>query len=182
MRRTRLPHPASACEGDQHIRVRRRVPLRGRPLPCQSQASRRVGLPLPGLPVPVRRAGSERGDVQARLWLTEGKERVYRCTADSGTEVWRSFCPICGTPLFAGNEPFLDKLAIWVGTLDDPSRFRRRGHNWVSPAPFRAPYRARPAEVGQELRFHVSPRQTWHSEAFGEGEDRSEWRMRRAER
>lgn len=41
--------------------------------------------------------------------------RTYRSPADSGTEVHRSFCPDCGTPLFAGNAAHPDLVSIKLG-------------------------------------------------------------------
>jgi hypothetical protein len=70
-----------------------------------------------------------------RFRLLAGEERVYRSTAASGTGVWRSFCPSCGTPLFAGNDAHPEVVSIKVGTLDDPGGFRRIGHIWTGSAP-----------------------------------------------
>ncbi|HEX5514804.1 MAG TPA: GFA family protein [Gammaproteobacteria bacterium] len=69
------------------------------------------------------------------LSVTAGKDRVFRSTAESGTEVWRSFCPTCGTPLFAGNAKSSEFVAVKAGSLDDPALFTRQGHVWVSSAP-----------------------------------------------
>jgi len=64
-----------------------------------------------------------------------GETRTFRSTADSGFEVWRSFCPICGTPLMSGTASHPEVVAINVGTLDDPREFRRQGHIWTVSAP-----------------------------------------------
>jgi len=64
-----------------------------------------------------------------------GTEQVYRSTANSGTAVWRAFCPTCGTPLFAGNAKHPDMIVIKVGTLDDTTGFKRQGHIWMASAP-----------------------------------------------
>lgn len=71
----------------------------------------------------------------AALTLVSGEPRTYRTKADSGAEVWRSFCPICGTPMFAGNAADPEATAIRVGSLDDPTGFRRQGHIWTASAP-----------------------------------------------
>jgi hypothetical protein len=72
---------------------------------------------------------------RASFTLLSGDEKIYRSPADSGTVVWRSFCPECGTPLFAGNDKTPDFMAVKVGTLDDPAHFRRMGHIWTDSAP-----------------------------------------------
>jgi hypothetical protein len=72
---------------------------------------------------------------RAGFTLLSGKEQVYRSKADSGTEVWRSFCPVCGTPLFAGNGAHPEIMVIKVGTMADPSLFKRQVHVWMSSAP-----------------------------------------------
>ncbi len=72
---------------------------------------------------------------RAAFTLRQGTERVYRSTADSGREIWRSFCPVCGTPLFSGGEAHPDLLFVRAGCLDDPSAFQRRLHIWTDSAP-----------------------------------------------
>ena len=72
---------------------------------------------------------------QAAFSMNAGKCQIYRSTAASGADVWRSFCPICGTPLFAGSEIHPEVIAIKAGTLDDPSIFQRQAHIWVGSAP-----------------------------------------------
>lgn len=69
------------------------------------------------------------------LSVTTGDAREYRSMADSGTEVWRSFCPTCGTPLFAGNSQTPGFVSIKAGSLDDLSLFVRQGHIWTNSAP-----------------------------------------------
>jgi hypothetical protein len=70
-----------------------------------------------------------------RFHRLSGEERTYRSVAESGTGVWRSFCPDCGTPLFAGNDTHPEVISIKVGTLDDNSGFHRMGHIWTASAP-----------------------------------------------
>jgi hypothetical protein len=65
--------------------------------------------------------------------LTQGTPTRYVSKGDSGKEVARNFCGICGTPLFS--EP--PGGAIWVvkaGTLDDPSWLRPGGALYTSSA------------------------------------------------
>jgi hypothetical protein len=65
----------------------------------------------------------------------EGAPKRYRSRADSGNTVWRSFCPDCGTPLFAGNDAHPEFVSVKVGSLDDPSGFARQAHIWTASAP-----------------------------------------------
>jgi hypothetical protein len=71
----------------------------------------------------------------ATLSLKSGEQRIYRSIASSGTEVWRAFCPNCGTPLFVGNAKHPEATAVKVGSLDDPAPFKRQGHIWMASAP-----------------------------------------------
>jgi hypothetical protein len=72
---------------------------------------------------------------RAAFEKSSGEERFFRSKAASGTEVWRSFCPECGTPLFAGSDQHPNVLSIKVGTFNEPGLFRRQGHIWTSEAP-----------------------------------------------
>lgn len=71
----------------------------------------------------------------AALAFVCGEPGVYRTRADSGAEVWRSFCPACGTPLLAGSAALPEATAIRVGSLDEAAGFRRQAHIWTSSAP-----------------------------------------------
>ena len=64
----------------------------------------------------------------------DGEPKEYRSKADSGAEVFRSFCPQCGTPLFAGHENFADYINIKVGALDDPTTFKAQILVWPESA------------------------------------------------
>lgn len=69
----------------------------------------------------------------AAFKLTKGTPRRFSVKGDSGTDVTRSFCETCGTPLFS--EP--PGGAIWVvkaGTLDDPSWLTVGGALYVKSA------------------------------------------------
>lgn len=72
--------------------------------------------------------------VQASSLRVEGEPREYRSEADSGAEVYRTFCPNCGTPLFAGNERSPDVVAIKLGALDNPEAYPPKVHIWTSSA------------------------------------------------
>ena len=64
-----------------------------------------------------------------------GELRSYVSIADSGKEMHRSFCPICGTPLFsaAASRPHL--LFIRAGALDDRHDLAPAVTIWTSQAP-----------------------------------------------
>lgn len=47
---------------------------------------------------------------------------------ESSPGVRRSFCPRCGTPLAYESERFPGELHLFLGTLDDPDRFRPQFH------------------------------------------------------
>lgn len=72
---------------------------------------------------------------RAAFTKLSGEETVYRSTAASGSAVWRSFCPVCGTPLFSGGESKPDLLFIRAGSFDDPAAFKRQIHIWTASAP-----------------------------------------------
>lgn len=68
------------------------------------------------------------------LVVTQGEPTVFRTEADSGSRVFRSFCPACGTPLFAGNKAHPEAVAIKLGSLDDPARHPPTGQIWTASA------------------------------------------------
>ncbi|MFM0728979.1 GFA family protein [Paraburkholderia sediminicola] len=70
----------------------------------------------------------------ASLKRIKGEERVYWTEANSGTPVFRSFCEVCGTPLYAGNSAHTDAIAIKLGSLDEPALYPPTGHIWTSSA------------------------------------------------
>jgi hypothetical protein len=58
-------------------------------------------------------------------------------TADSGAQKRKGFCGNCGSPLYNKPQNVPDLIGVFVGTLDDPSRFKpemvmfaSRGHDW----------------------------------------------------
>ena len=65
----------------------------------------------------------------------EGAPKRFESRADSGNTVWRSFCPDCGTPLFAGNDAHPELVSVKVGSCDDPSSFAPQAHIWTASAP-----------------------------------------------
>ena len=65
----------------------------------------------------------------------KGDLSEYLSKADSGNQVRRSFCPKCGTHLFAENTGRSGFTVIRVGTLDSPSLISPTANIWASSAP-----------------------------------------------
>ncbi len=59
----------------------------------------------------------------------------YVSIADSGTEMHRRFCPVCGVHLFstAASRPHL--IFVRGGTLDDPELAEPKATIWIDAAP-----------------------------------------------
>jgi hypothetical protein len=51
----------------------------------------------------------------------KGELRSHEAVSDSGHAVWRSFCPLCGSPIAIDLARIPDVLALRAGSLDDPS-------------------------------------------------------------
>jgi hypothetical protein len=56
-------------------------------------------------------------------------------TADSGNQITRSFCPKCGTHVFASSSARPQFTVVRAGTLADPSSIRPTMNIWVESAP-----------------------------------------------
>ena len=65
----------------------------------------------------------------------EGEVRVYESLADSGSQMRRSFCPACGTPLFSESLQRPEAVIVRVGALDDPEVGRPSNAIWAASAP-----------------------------------------------
>jgi hypothetical protein len=64
-----------------------------------------------------------------------GETRSYSSRADSGNLIHRSFCPACGTPMFAAADVRPQFLIVRVGTLDEPAAAVPAATIWVDSAP-----------------------------------------------
>lgn len=53
----------------------------------------------------------------------DGATRGHTRTAASGSAITRSFCPDCGTPLFARTERAPKLVMLPAGVFDDPAWF-----------------------------------------------------------
>lgn len=56
-------------------------------------------------------------------------------TGDSGAQLRRSFCPACGTPLFAEDLAMPDYVVVRAGALDDPELAQPDSVIWTASAP-----------------------------------------------
>lgn len=65
---------------------------------------------------------------RAQFRYLQGKPAVY----ESSPQVWRSFCPACGTPLVYEAARWAAEVHINIGTLDEPARFAPTMHVHVA--------------------------------------------------
>lgn len=68
------------------------------------------------------------------LAFLQGTTKTYWTEAESGRRVAREFCNVCGTPLLAYTENKPDRVAVKVGSLDDPADFKPQLAIWMSSA------------------------------------------------
>jgi hypothetical protein len=61
-----------------------------------------------------------------------GTPKTHSVRADSGSIATRSFCPDCGSPLFARGEAAPEVMSVRFPTLDDPSEFQPMLDIWTS--------------------------------------------------
>ena len=64
-----------------------------------------------------------------------GTTAEYESIADSGTHMFRAFCPGCGTPLFTRSDARPHLIGVRAGSLDDPELGRPQLTIWTSRAP-----------------------------------------------
>jgi hypothetical protein len=64
-----------------------------------------------------------------------GELRDYSSVADSGNVMHRSFCPICGTPMFSAAESRPHLVFVRSGTLDNREIVKPAVTIWSSQAP-----------------------------------------------
>ena len=64
-----------------------------------------------------------------------GQVTTYTSTADSGTALDRSFCPICGTALFSQAHTRRHQLFIRVGAMDEREDLAPQVTIWTEQAP-----------------------------------------------
>jgi hypothetical protein len=64
-----------------------------------------------------------------------GELTTYSCTADSGADMIRGFCPVCGTPVTSQSSTRKHLLILRAGTLDDPEVIKPDMTIWTAQAP-----------------------------------------------
>jgi len=64
-----------------------------------------------------------------------GETRDFPSVADSGNQMHRRFCPVCGTHLFSEAEARPHLIIVRAGTLDDPEIAKPETTIWTSEAP-----------------------------------------------
>lgn len=64
-----------------------------------------------------------------------GATTEYVSTAESGNQMHRRFCPVCGTPISNQAESRPQFLVMRVGTLDNPNAVQPDTAIWVDSAP-----------------------------------------------
>ncbi len=68
------------------------------------------------------------------LKVTKGAVKIYASKADDGDTVRRAFCPECGSPIYAFNDPTKEYVGVLAMSLDDPSWFQPTIDTWTASA------------------------------------------------
>ena len=69
-----------------------------------------------------------------KVSFTAGQPKRYVDTADSGSKLYRFFCPDCGSSLYSQREKMPEVMVLKVGTLDDASGLRITRNIWCGSA------------------------------------------------
>jgi hypothetical protein len=64
-----------------------------------------------------------------------GELTTYTNTADSGAEMKRGFCPVCGTSVTSQSSTRKHLMILRAGTLDDPEVIKPDTAIWTAEAP-----------------------------------------------
>lgn len=71
---------------------------------------------------------------EASFRITAGKIAEYSKLADSGNTIVRSFCPVCGTPLFWTGDGFPGQVVLAISSLDEPDSITPSREIWTDSA------------------------------------------------
>ena len=71
---------------------------------------------------------------KAGFAVTQGEPTIYMSKAESGADVGRAFCVVCGTPLYSLTGPLTPFMPVKVGALDDPASFQPMIHLYMDDA------------------------------------------------
>ncbi len=69
-----------------------------------------------------------------RGFNVSGEVSSYKYIAESGNEMFRVFCPKCGSPVYGGSSGNPDGIMIRVGGLDDPTIFNSEFNIYLDSA------------------------------------------------
>ena len=111
------------------------MPLRGGALHDRGRAAIRAPLLVPGLPIYRRGLGTVNVFFASEKVSIEGALTDYTSHADSGTLMHRTFCAICGTPMFTQADTRKHYLGVRARTLDEPHLGKPQITIWTSSAP-----------------------------------------------
>lgn len=64
-----------------------------------------------------------------------GQVAQFHSKADSGRDVTRAFCPVCGTAIWSANAAMPDMTFLRASTLDDPNAFSPQMSIYTARAP-----------------------------------------------
>lgn len=65
----------------------------------------------------------------------EGELASYTVQAESGNEVTRQFCPVCGSPVLSKLSANPGITVVKAATLDDPDTLAPQMHIWTASSP-----------------------------------------------
>jgi hypothetical protein len=74
------------------------------------------------------------GFAEGSIELT-GEAREFRSKADSGNDIFRAFCPNCGSGIYARNAGMPQLIFVRASALDDPDLFSPQIAVWAARAP-----------------------------------------------
>lgn len=68
------------------------------------------------------------------LTFTKGEPTYYVVTGGSGSNLYRGFCPMCGSPLGGKGDTFPGMRGVSGASLDDPSELEPVADIWTASA------------------------------------------------
>jgi hypothetical protein len=68
------------------------------------------------------------------LRFTQGTLKIHDTPSEAGGKNHRGFCSACGSPIRSQPDAAPQVVAVWTGSLDDPSWFAPQCDVWTSDA------------------------------------------------
>lgn len=68
------------------------------------------------------------------LTFTKGEPKYFGIKSESGSTIYRSFCPKCGSGIGGKSDGFPDIMGIRAASLDDSSGFEPQADIWTASA------------------------------------------------